>query len=484
MQNPEYIIHADDSSDDEEVGSFYANQPKFSKRRKAKGDILTDIFCGKKNQPSMTPQMIEEQANKFKTDEDRYFGYVQDDNWTWYFIIYDLGVRLLYHNDVEIVYQTKKREFIGKSYFTTENKTPDEVSTVIQSCKQSVTPIVSNRSLALVLADRASWLSNVINPDNAAKIKNILNTNKISLIRANLHFEHIFISNNIIEYLANIRLCNRSVKRYIAQKRQSSNRDLIQIERTWQLLPNQAQCKESQTCQYNKETQKYSRSDIARGLGKYNAEKATSIREQIKNILINCKLSDKELALYIRNTLKHEQIPNNAFNKNLLDTFLVRITHLLFGVESARSPEAFIIHNMLLDLIIELSPTNYQWRWENVIQSEMVAAFEEEILITMRKAYNDLHPYLTYPYYHPGPMRDYVEGRKEFDHLYEHILKKYIDKQTYIVVVWASLKLRNDVTTPSLIKKILEEHTHWFSIIFPNLNVQQGTESSQAKLIK
>lgn len=105
MQNPEYIIHADDSSDDEEVGSFYANQPKFSKMRREKGGILTDIFCAKKNQPPMTAQMIEEQAKKFKNDEDRYFGYVQDDNWTWYFIIYDLGVRLLYHNDIEVIYQ-------------------------------------------------------------------------------------------------------------------------------------------------------------------------------------------------------------------------------------------------------------------------------------------------------------------------------------------------------------------------------------------
>lgn len=111
-------------------------------------------------------------------------------------------------------------------------------------------------------------------------------------------------------------------------------------------------------------------------------------------------------------------------------------------MESARSPEAFIIHNMLIDLIIELSPTNSQWRWEYVLKNEMVAAFEQNILITMRKAYSDLQPYLTFPYYHPGPQRDYVEGKKQFDHLYEQTLKKYIDKQLGIVKAWASLKVR------------------------------------------
>lgn len=139
---------------------------------------------------------------------------------------------------------------------------------VIQTCKQGVTLIESDRSIALVLADKASWLSSLISSDKASTIKGILNKNKISLFSANLDFAHIFTSHNIIEYLANIRLCNRSMKRYIAQNRQSNSTNSINIQRIWQLLPNPYQCKESQTCQYNKQAKEYSRSDIVRGLGK------------------------------------------------------------------------------------------------------------------------------------------------------------------------------------------------------------------------
>ncbi|MFM9834848.1 MAG: hypothetical protein ACKVOA_01960 [Methylophilaceae bacterium] len=181
----EFIAHADDSSDEEETGAFYIQDQKLSKRES--GFVLKDIFSSRKYQILLMPEQIESFALRFQKDTDNYYGGAQDNNWFWYFIIYDLGLRLLYHPKVEENYQKKKKACLAKSFleypYQNKPRVDEDFSTV---SKRHQVNVPDNRAISLMLIKREGWLSASYDANLAQDIRRICLNNRVTLQRNNL----------------------------------------------------------------------------------------------------------------------------------------------------------------------------------------------------------------------------------------------------------------------------------------------------------
>lgn len=373
----EYIDDADDSSDDEEVGAFNSPQPELSVATKKKTPIaaLPDIFFSKKIQKPSTNQDVVQLVTDFHNDTNQYYSTLNDNHsrwfqshqWGWYFIVHQLGIDLLYHPDVENLYREKKVRRMGRSYLWSPSKSKTEIDTLIP---QELT----KRVVALMLIGKENWLSHQYNSSLSQSVRSSLQQNSVQLYRDNLSNyddsdNSLFVSHTFCEYLANIRLSNRSIKRYI-QGKYTGN-----YNRKWKLLPNLEQTSEQITIGCDKEGNYY-RNDLSNHFGKY-AINTKSVLNRINKLMMEYQLSKIDIAMCIRATLRHEIINYNSISntqKKAINTAIVSLTHLLFGIEGARTPEALIIHQMVLDLIINKP----EWIWDRVLGEGFSASFNSD----------------------------------------------------------------------------------------------------------
>ncbi len=463
------IFNADDSSDEDEIGAFNSRQPSLPHSTKKKFPIscLPDIFFGKNSQKLAEPQNVISLLENFHYDSQNYYGYsssskqewYQDKEWGWYFIFHQLGIDLLYHSEVETKYKEMKIKMIGKSYFNSPFIRGDQIDNLIPEG-------LTKRTIALMLIGKENWLPKNDLQNLSNQVRNDFQINKISLFRHQLEkvgVRFAFSSENFVEYLSNIRLSNRSIKRLIQDKCD------ITVDREWKLMPNSEISSESVTISHDKEGN-YSRSDLLTDFGAYISTRKDSVKSKISKLINVFGLSDDNIATLVRLTLRHDSITVDYLGGEIAK-IITNLTHLLFGIEGARSPEVFITHQMILDLIMAAG-----WKWDNVLQN-FSASFGKEILPIMRKANNDLHPYLSCPYYYPGPMLDKVQEKKVHE-MYDSMLKKYIYTQANVFHEWRKAFYPDINDGNDLLKKVQDRYMEWFKIECPNQNKIDNTKNN------
>lgn len=193
---------------------------------------------------------------------------------------------------------------------------------------------------------------------------------KIKLERVALPQQPTFVSTNIYEHLANLRLNVRDKRRRIRQAKDDEERENITSESfqaAWQMPTQKCLSLEKQEI-----TSGCARTDIV-----INLETYKGIHTALNDFKVNInhdmkdrpKISDALVAAWVRDilltgtpstprvktkglaelTTKFEDIPPR-FQKTFLK-FLVNLTYLLFGCEAQRNPSSLIIHQMMLELI-------------------------------------------------------------------------------------------------------------------------------------
>ncbi len=196
---------------------------------------------------------------------------------------------------------------------------------------------------------------------------------------------HTFEAKNSIEFLANLRLSNRSqirkIRNYInvplqkdlALSTRNAGFSTIQTKDTWH---SRWEFGKSNRIQYQQKlilSDEPGRLDWVDNNGSY------------QNIYLNLEIyknrssgiiTDSQIAIWVREILKCENLPLNegklmqstklsAGDLNSLKRELAGLTFLLFGCEVMRNPASLILHNMMLDLIIDEKLT-----WKDVLNTE------------------------------------------------------------------------------------------------------------------
>lgn len=172
---------------------------------------------------------------------------------------------------------------------------------------------------------------------------------------------------NIIQFLANLRLCNRSVKREIRNRKNDSNILAIhnEVSHRSAVFPASSQAVLEKQKLYESDN----RSDFVENAGSY-LEVMDTI-SMIKTILNSDKdqnqaIQDCDIASWIRKIVQGDNLESLRYHKKnnqgivnchakslrQIKTCLTNITYLLFGVEVTRNPASLIHHQMMLDLII------------------------------------------------------------------------------------------------------------------------------------
>lgn len=190
----------------------------------------------------------------------------------------------------------------------------------------------------------------------------------IKLKRASLPQQYTFVSKNIMDFHANIRLAMRVQRRRIRQARDDEEHETIDAESFqagWQFGKQEYIALETQEI-----SSKGACNDQVINLetyGRINAE-LSELKEIVnKQLEKNVpKLNDKLIAAWVRNivvrgkpiaSMKNkdgkkthfENIPDRYQQKFL--KLLVNLSYLLLGCEAQRNPASLIIHQMALDLI-------------------------------------------------------------------------------------------------------------------------------------
>ncbi len=199
---------------------------------------------------------------------------------------------------------------------------------------------------------------------------------------------------NVVDFLANIRLSNRSKTREIKNIADSGVRtdfldtDLLsRIKRSWlfagglfaeeeQLISSTTLARDAQVIMLGN-----------RGEGSYSSLSKTMglLVANFNKKYPDKKLTDIVIAQLIRKMLNSEELKTEDLNlesdpeispldRNKIRQFITDFTYLLFGCEVARNPASLLSHQMMLDLII-----NGLLEWKNCIsnqQPEMPMAME------------------------------------------------------------------------------------------------------------
>lgn len=97
----------------------------------------------------------------------------------------------------------------------------------------------------------------------------------------------------------------------------------------------------------------------------------------------------------------------------------------------------------------------------------------------MRKANNDLHHYLSHPYYYPGSMED-KKQEQALTKLYDVTLRNYIDKQVNVIETWRN-ELHPGIDGNDLLLRIQAMYMVWFNIECPNQKILELTHNSENK---
>lgn len=217
--------------------------------------------------------------------------------------------------------------------------------------------------------------------DNLTKQKKSL---AINLKRTTLPPQFTFVSENILEFQANLRLAMRVQRRRIFQAREDEEQMTISgevFQAAWQFGLQKYLALENQEI-----TSKGARNDLVINLETYARinEDLNNQRQKINKSLEKLKitsLDDSIIACWIRDilttstpkhcsfsatgeVLKFSKIPSKyqgAFLKLLLN-----LTYLLFGCEVQRNPASLICHQMMLDLIRSTNK-DYHLSWTKAL---------------------------------------------------------------------------------------------------------------------
>jgi hypothetical protein len=190
-------------------------------------------------------------------------------------------------------------------------------------------------------------------------------------LRETLSSSFSFDSSSHIEYMANIRLNNRSASRTIKNQSEpsllGSTKEELHV-RTWSLpisrkySANERQrlTKQTRTDYVLIHTQETKYTDILNNIEQIKESLIESV-DTDRVIMKFCHIDDRDIGHWIRDVYngKKPSYLNDNFEpplgpkqKNDITFFLVNITHLLFGTECSRYPGSLISHQMILDLII------------------------------------------------------------------------------------------------------------------------------------
>lgn len=204
---------------------------------------------------------------------------------------------------------------------------------------------------------------------------------KIKLQRAILPEQYTFTSENFTEFQANLRLVMRVQRRRIRQAREDEELEKIEgqkFQAAWKFHNHTSLALETQEITVNG-----ARSDQV-----INLETYPNINIQLTNFKINInksfteyKLDDSLICEWMREIVTEvepstyyyqEADPDNdekytSFGKipsrykNSFLKFLVNLTYLIFGCEIQRNPSGVIIHQMMLDSIIDKKDGKLTW---------------------------------------------------------------------------------------------------------------------------
>ena len=261
---------------------------------------------------------------------------------------------------------------------------------------------VNNKTFSDLFKTQYDYDLNTIIIDCLAFTRTFFGNQERKILPGLYQFEFQSDEYSIPGFMANLRLCNRSVKRLIANNKPFEKYELLSKQR--QFRGCQFPTSPEIALDIQEVTNKGNRVDHVINNGTYS-----DIDERIKSIKKGAKVNDKDIAHWIRQTFYGEPLLLTEFNnidedKELkafhikeIKRAIVGITYQLFGTEVVRNPASFIHHHMMLELIIKGSCT-----WNDFLKNTHMLPMEMTDAVkgarTLHAAYNSSMPY---PYMYP-----------------------------------------------------------------------------------
>ncbi|CAM4395381.1 MAG: hypothetical protein LEGION0398_MBIBDBAK_01182 [Legionellaceae bacterium] len=277
--------------------------------------------------------------------------------------------------------------------------------------------------------------------------------------RNTLNEQTQFIINSSLDLLTHLRLANRDQKRKIRNYKNSlfnslySGNQKRHTYRNW-LFQGEYLVQENQGIIISSE----GRQDKIDNAGKYS-----DIYERFQKIQnhflseYQFAISDKMLVNWVRAMIKNEEFNdiNNRelgeVDKTILFDFIAEMTYLLFGCEVARNPASLIVHQIILDLILNEKISLQSALFDNVMPMAV-----SEAVGKARSIQNKLNPYMPYFYTYPGTeSNDNIQTNN------------MLASQAAIFRQWLEVKYnyKNDMLDLQKIRQIiLNNLERWFGI--------------------
>jgi hypothetical protein len=303
-------------------------------------------------------------------------------------------------------------------------------------------------------------------------------------------FEYQDNSYTIDQFLANLRLCNRSTKRYIKNSESFDPLFSKQIlSRSTRFPASKDYAIENQEITSNQ-----NRKDLVINGGSYKdiAEKIKMLREKVnKNLPKDKKIDDKDIAYWIQQTLKGNTLTSLNYHSDKdcpvtipkyqlaeIKKYIVDITYLLFGTEVVRNPASLIHHQMMLDLIML---GNKEMTWEAFFTKGLmpmeIAAGDDNNGVGAVKASRTKHMqysrFMPHKYQYPKEMVD-IFHPKYFE---------LINREGQITKLWLEnctnvFKQNNDKdVTLKIIEKLQSACAKWYE----GIDITSLSEPRRAK---
>jgi len=235
---------------------------------------------------------------------------------------------------------------------------------------------------------------------------------------------------DVVDFIAQIRLSNRSKFREIKNIKNSLNREnffgkdaFSRIKRYWRFNDGIA-IEEEQTISsvaIARDAQVIILDNRSEGsyasLGQtLNEDIITKFNQKYSNY----KISDKDIAKWVRNKLtgKPLEIENNSdierVDVDRINQFITEFSYLLFGCEVARNPTSLLANQMMLDLIVD-----GKLKWQDCLTGEnpLMPMAMKDAVQGSRASHSKFADYIPWPYRYDGnesveKMNDLVAAEK------------------------------------------------------------------------
>jgi hypothetical protein len=118
------------------------------------------------------------------------------------------------------------------------------------------------------------------------------------------------------------------------------------------------------------------------------------------------KIDDKDIARWIRQKINGKAIDLEdrysvqMIDSNRINQFITEFSYLLFGCEVARNPASLMCHQMILDLIIDGN-----LKWEDAIAGKLLMPMAmEKAVLASRAAHQKFSDFMPWPYHYDGDI--------------------------------------------------------------------------------